>query len=269
MKTATLFVLGFMGGSAYCADLDPRQIVASSIFNYQKDWTAALQYTYTEHDVTKDDSPTRETVEISQISELGGTPYSRLIGKNGHPLSAEEARREEEKYRKVQSARDAETPDQRERRLRKYREQRAFLHEVPDAFNIKMLGRETIAGRPNYVIQLTPNPNYVPKSRNARMFADIAGKLWIDVDDLRWSKAEADVIDTISIGWFLARIGPGAHITLTQFKIDDEHWMLKEITVKGLAKIMLVKNRSLDETVSCSDYRRVRSTAGTPAAKNH
>jgi hypothetical protein len=269
MNTSTLLVLGFLTGSAYCEDLDPRQIVAKSISNYEKDWTAALQFTYTEHDVNRGVSGEPQTVEVSQISELGGTPYTRLIGKNGHPLSAEEARKEEEKYRKVQNARDSETPEQRSRRLRKYQEQRSFLREIPAAFNMKMLGRETVNGRPNYVIELTPNHSYVPKSKNARMFSDIEGKLWVDVDDLRWSRAEARVIDTISIGWFLARVEPGAHITLTQTKVDSEHWLLKEIDIKGAARIMLVKNRSLDETISCSDYRRIPSTAGTAAAKNH
>ena len=99
------------------------------------------------------------------------------------------------------------------------------------------------------------------------MFADIAGKLWVDQQDLRWTKAEANVIDTISIGWFLARIGPGTHITLKQVKVDDEHWMPKEFAVNGSAKIMLVKNRLLDETVSYGDYKRVRPPAPTAAAR--
>jgi hypothetical protein len=269
MNTSTLIVLGLVTGCAYCEDLNPRQIVAKSISNYEKDWTAALQFTYTEHEVSRGAPGERQTVEISQVSELGGTPYSRLIGKNGHPLSPEEARKEDEKYRKVQSARDSETPEQRERRLHKYQEQRSFLREIPEAFNMKMLGRETLNGRPNYVIELTPDGSYVPKSKNARLFSDIRGKLWIDVDDLRWSRAEARVMDTISIGWFLARVEPGANITLIQTKVDGEHWMLKEIDIKGEARIMLVKNRMLDETISCSDYRRIPSTSGTPAAKNH
>ena len=67
------------------------------------------------------------------------------------------------------------------------------------------------------------------------------------------------MINTISIGWVLARIGPGAHITMKQVKVDGEHWMPKEIDVNGSAKILLVKNRTLDETVSYSDYKRVRA----------
>jgi len=269
VKTLTLSVaLGFIATSAYCADPNPRELVARSISNYDKDWKAALDFTYTEHEVTKDAAGHAKTVEISQVSVLNGTPYSRIIGKNGHPLTGEEARRENEKYQKTLSIRDKETPEQRARRIRKYEEERRFLHEIPDAFNMKLLGYETVAGRPNYVIALTPKPGYVPQSKNARMFSDIEGKLWIDQQDLRWTQAEANVINTISIGWVLARIGPGAHITMKQVKVDGEHWMPKEIDVNGSARIMLVRSRNLDQTISFADYKRVRPPAPTAAAKN-
>jgi hypothetical protein len=70
------------------------------------------------------------------------------------------------------------------------------------------------------------------------------------------------------MGLVLARIGAGAHISILQVKVDDGHWMPKELDAGGTARIMLVKNRNLDETVSYSDSKRVRPTAGTAAAKN-
>ena len=269
MKTATLtIVVSLIAGRAFCADPDVRDLVSQSITNYDKDWQAALDFTCTEHDVTKDSSGHPKTVEISQINVFKGTPYSRLIARDGQPLSTEEVRKEDEKYRKMTDTRERETPGQHARRIHKYEEERQFLHEIPDAFDMKLLGHETLAGRPNYVIALTPKEGYVPKSKNARLFSSIEGKLWIDLQDVRWTQAEANVIDTISIGWVLARIGPGAHITMKQVKVDDEHWMPKEIDVNGNARILLVKNRTLDETVSYDNYKRVRPAPGTAAAKN-
>ncbi len=260
---------GVLASPGYCVELNPRQIVATSISNYEKDWKAALDFTCTEHEVTKDNSGRPKTTEVSQVIVLDGTPYSRLIGKNGHTLSEEEAQRENEKYRKAVAARERESSEQRAHRLHKYQEERAFLREIPDAFDMKLLGHETLNGRANYLIQLTPRKGYVPKSKNARMFSDIEGKLWVDKQDLRWTQAEANVTEPISIGWVLARIGPGAHITMKQVKVDGEHWMPKEIDVNGSARILLVKSRTLDESVSYSDYRRVRPAAPTAAAKNH
>ena len=122
--------------------------MAKSISNYEKDWNAALDFTYTEHDVTKDASGRPKTTEVSQVSVLDGTPYSRLIGKNGHPLShgrspQRERKVPEDAWRRAKRKRR----EQRARRLRKYQEERRFLHEIPDAFDMKLLGHETVGGR--------------------------------------------------------------------------------------------------------------------------
>jgi hypothetical protein len=254
--------LGLAAGPAWCAESTARSLVAQSIANYENDWKAVLDYTYIERDVAKESS---EKVELYQVTVVDGTPYNRLIARDGHPLDTEESRRQAEKYQKVLDARDKETPEQRARRIRKYDNERAFLKEIPDAFDMKMLGDETVDGRPNCVIQLTPKEGYVPDSKYARIFPSIEGKLWIDQHDMRWTKAVAQVIDTISFGWILARIGPGAHITMTQEKVG-EHWFPKKIEVEGMARILLVKNRTIDDTIWYENYKRLnRSPAATDA----
>ncbi len=269
MKFVALFALvGFFARSTFCAEPDPRSIVTQSIANYEKDWKAALDFSYTERDVNKGSSGQAKSIEVSQVNVIDGTPYSRLIAKDGQPLDAEEARMEAERYQKMLNARDAESSEQHARRVRKYEEERRFLNEIPDAFNMKLLGHETLNGRPNFVIELTPKQGYVPKSRNARIFSDIEGKLWIDQQDVRWTKAVANVIDTISFGWVLARIGPGAHITMKQVRVEGAIWMPKEIDVEGVARILLVKNRTVDETISYDNYKRLRPAPGTVDAKN-
>ena len=265
--TLTAFI-AIVSGVAYGADPSARDLVEKSIFNHDNDWSAALDFTYRLSDVTASGAGEPKTTEVSQISVLNGTPYTRLVGKNGSPLTPEEARREDEKFQKAAAVRDRETAEQRARRIRKYQEECRFLREIPDAFEMKLLGHETIEGRPNYVVELAPRAGFVPQSKGARMFPYIEGKLWIDEQDMRWTKAEANVVDTISIGWVLARIGPGAHITMKQVKVDGEHWMPKEITVNGLAKIMLVRNRPINEVISYSDYRRIGRGGTAVAARN-
>ena len=75
-------VAGLVVGCAYCAEPSPRDLVARSITNYEKDWQAALDFTYIERDITKDSSDRAKTVEISQVNVFDGTPYSRLIAKD-------------------------------------------------------------------------------------------------------------------------------------------------------------------------------------------
>jgi hypothetical protein len=128
--------------------------------------------------------------------------------KNGHPLTAEETRKENEKFEKAAAARDMETPEQRAHRIRKYQEQRRFLYEIPDAFDIKLLGHETIGGRANYLIELIPQAGYVPKSKNAHMLSDIEGKLWIDERDLRWARPKPMSSTRSRWDWFSRASAP-------------------------------------------------------------
>ncbi len=207
-----------------------------------------MNCSYTQRDVEKSSAGTK--VSVSQVTVIDSFPYEKVISRNGKPLSADEARKEEEKYQK---ALKASTSD-REKRVAEAERKRDFLKEAPDAFDAKLLGEEPLAGRPNYVIHLTPKPGYEAKSSHAKMFSKLEAKLWIDKEDMRWTKAEAHVIDTIAIGFFLARIGPGANILMEQEPIGDNIWLPKKIDVSGNAKILMMHNKSIDEELTYSNY---------------
>jgi hypothetical protein len=86
------------------------------------------------------------------------------------------------------------------------------------------------------------------------MLKHIKGRLWIDKQDVQWAKAEAHVIDPISIGWILARIGEGAQIGLDMERVVDGLWMPKRIDVDGTARVLMVRNKVLDEHLTFSGY---------------
>lgn len=253
---------------ALSVEANPCQLVTQSITNYEKDWRAALDFNYIERDVSRNSSNQTRSVDFFQVNVIDGTPYKRLIARDGHPLDVEEARKEAERYQKTLDTRDKETAEQRARRIRKYDDEREFLKEIPDAFNMKLLGQETLNGRPNWVVQMTPKAGYIPVSKYARIFPDIEGKLWIDQEDIRWTKAIAKVTDTISFGWVLARIGPGAEITMLQQRVGGGHWMPEKIEIDGVAKILLVKNRTIDETVTYENYKPIHPVPTITDAKN-
>jgi hypothetical protein len=241
------------------AQIDPHEIVRQSIRNYERDWRAAMSWGYTQTEVTTAEG-TKE-IEVSEIVPLEGTPYERVVMKDGRPLSPEEKRKEEHKFERAGRQRENESPAEREARIRKYETERAFVKEVPDAYNFKLVGEETIEGRPVWVIEMTPRPGFTPVSPHAAMLQHIEGKLWIDKEDVRWAKAEAHVIDTISIGWILARIGPGAHFTVEQTRVAPGLWMPKHITIQGVARVMMVHSKNLNQDLRFSGYHEVADAA--------
>lgn len=244
---------------------DARQIVAQSIANYEKDYHAALKYNYMQRDVEKTDAGRKVT--ISQVMVVDGLPFEKVLSKNGQPLTAEQQRHEDEKYQKFLA--ESSAPGAQQKKIAEYERARSFLREVPNAFDFQLLPEQTINGRPNYVIECTPKADYQPKDSKARMFGKIKATLWVDKQDMRWTKAHADVIDTVAIGWIMARIGPGAKISMVQTRVADNLWLPSEIDVDGLAKIMLVKNRAIGEQVYFTDYRLAGDGVGPQTAHLH
>ena len=106
MKRSILLLLAL--ASTAWGQVDIQQIVRESIENYGHDWREEMKWAWTQTDVTASDN-TNET-EVSEIAPIDGTPYERLIGKNGGPLTPEEQRRENRKYQKTLRERENESP---------------------------------------------------------------------------------------------------------------------------------------------------------------
>ena len=211
-----------------------------------------MQWSYTQTDVTYVDG--KQEVDVSSVIPLEGTPYERLLTKDGRALTPDEKRREDEKYDRELRRRQAESTSERSARIRKYEKERAFLADLPNAYNFKLLGEDLVNGRPAWMVQLTPRAGFAPTTQHGSLLKHIEGELWIDKKDLQWAKAEANVIDTVSIGVILARIGPGAHITLSFERVSDALWLPKDINIKGEARVLLVHNKDLDEHLTFAEY---------------
>jgi hypothetical protein len=108
---------------------------------------------------------------------------------------------------------------------------------------------------------MTSRPEFVPSAPPASMLEHIEGKLWIDKDDVQWAKAEARVIDTISIGWILARIGPGTRFSVQQARVVNGLWMPRQLTIAGMAHVLLFHARTLNEELTYSGYHEAGSAS--------
>lgn len=224
-------------------------------------------YTYIEHEeeqrldgsgnVKKTETRTREVLEVY------GEPVERLIEKGDRPLSDDEARKEEEKIQKIIDKYKNESENTRRKRLEKEEKEqqdaRKFVLEIADAFNFRLVGSEVLDGRDTWVLEGEPRPGYEPKDRDARILSKFKGRVWIDKQEAQWAKLDITAIDTISLGWFLARIHKGSHIVAEQTKINDEVWLPKHLAVQVDARLVLLKsvNENIDETFR--DYKKFRA----------
>src|SRR5216683_29299 len=122
--------------------LDPRDIVRRSIVTGDRSYKAGQQYTYTQRDEEKrlgSHGRVKSTeVDVSKVVFINGEPFEQLVEHNGGPLTPSERKKEQDKIQKRRN----ETEAQRATRLRKEASERAFLHEVPDAVDFKLIGEE-------------------------------------------------------------------------------------------------------------------------------
>jgi len=201
-----------------------------------------------------------ENVEVSKTILVNGVPFEQLVERNGHTPSAAQERKQKGELDKLKR----ETPEQRAQRLRKQEEENtSIVQEVPKAFDFQVVGEESVNGRPAYVLQATPHPGYHAKGKYGNMFSRVAGKLWVDKQDLGWIKVDGQVIQPFSMGLFLVRLLRGSHITMQQTRVDDGIWMPERVEVRAAARIFFVKSLVIDRVLTYSEYRLPQAGAPT------
>lgn len=243
------------------------EIVRKAVERDKQNWLAARNYTFLERQVRRtfdgDGNVKDSRVRTYDVTLQEGSPYRRLISENGKPLDAKRRRKEDEKLRKSIEARRDETPEQRRKRLaeeEKERERsREFTQEIPVAFHLKVSGSESISGHDCWVIEGTPKAGYKPRNKTTRIFPHIKGKLWIDKQDYSLVRGEAEVIDTVSWGLFLARIHSGTKVLFEQARVNDEVWLPRRIYAQATGRLGLIKKLNLDMDIRYQDYRKFQA----------
>jgi hypothetical protein len=194
---------------------------------------------------------------------LYGEQVRRQIAKDDKPLSEKDAAKEEEKIGKLADKRKNESDEQRKKRLaeeEKDREDgRKFVSEVADAYDFRFVGMENPDGRAAYVIDAEPRPDYEPHLKEAKVLPKFRFRAWIDQAESQWVKLDAECIDTVSLGWFLARIHKGSRLLLDQTRINDEVWLPRHVAIKVDVRVALLKNFNLEADVTYHDYKKFRT----------
>jgi hypothetical protein len=224
-------------------------------------------YTYIqreeEHKLNGKGEPRSIESKTYEVMMLYNEQVQRLIAKDDKPLSEKDAAKEEEKIKKVIDKRKNETEDQRQKRLEmeeKNREKdRQFVREVTDAYNFQLVNIDDLEGRKTYVIDAEPRPGFEPHSKEAKILPKFRFRVWIDQAESQWVKLDAQCTDTVSLGWFLARIHKGSRVVVEQTRVNEEAWLPKHVAVKVDVRLALLKNYNVEEDVTYRDYRKFRT----------
>src|SRR5215475_2652880 len=143
--------------------LDPHDIVRRSLEVDHHNFERARNYTCRQREVSKQvdkhGAVKSTNIKTYDINFYYGEIYSRMTQKNDQPLSASDQKKEDEKLEKFLSKLRNQSDEERQKRLEKEKkqreEERAFLRDVVNAYDFKLIGEEPVNGVDAWVIEAT------------------------------------------------------------------------------------------------------------------
>lgn len=236
--------------AAAAAQPDPLAIVRKAVELSLESGPITTEYSMIQKTVKRelrsDGSVASTKIETSEVRPVAGEPVEKLIERNGKPLSEKEAGEQQQRFDFIVRERENETPQQRSRRLKKFEQKlnqrREMLKEIPEAFVFQIVGEEVMDGHEAWRIRATPRPGYTPKTSRSTMLTKMEGQFWISKKHNRLVKVDAVTTESVSFGWFLAKVGPGTRITLEQMRLPDDVWVLRRFKMVYDVRIALVKH---------------------------
>ena len=252
MRVSALF---FAACGTILAQFDAQEIVRRSVENADRSWQARESYLYTKRTEEKrldaGGGVKSDAVDVVNHLVINGGPAEVTVSHDGGPATAAQQRQNQDALEQ----RRLETPAKRAIRQQESREGHAFIDEVPQAFDFRLIGTDEINGRGAYVLSAIPKPGFQARTKYGKIFADLEAKLWVDEKDFGWVKADVTVKEPFSMGYFLARVQPGSRILFEQTRVGDGLWMPVKVDVAANAKVLFLINYKMDETITYADYR--------------
>lgn len=231
-------------------------------------------YSYTatriEREIDKAGNLVEKGAETVSFSFYKSFRITRLLAKNGKPLSAgeqaDEDKKVEKQIREIEERIAEKEKRQQERQERDVSSNKAGAPEteggegqritLSDALRGSLLvnpRRERLRGRDVIVFDYEPNPNYKPKTRFEKVFALCSGAVWVDANDKQVVRLEASL--TQSSGNFLAKLKRGASFTLENERVNDEIWLPSLADINLSVKILFA-GININNLIRYGDYKR-------------
>ncbi|HEV7700730.1 MAG TPA: hypothetical protein VGO43_10920 [Pyrinomonadaceae bacterium] len=227
-------------------------------------------YSYTQKTSTRElgkDGQLRETEsETVQLSFYKGFRITRVIEKDGKPLTADEQAKEDK-----DAAKQVEEIEKRiaknESRLGKQESsgapsqdsRRISIAEMLRASKLLNPRRERFRGRDCVVFDFEPNPDFDLSSARSqlKLFGKTAGVMWIDEKDKQVARLQAVLYDSYKVGGgVLAKISKGAAFTLEKERVNDEIWLPSQMDINFAVRVLLFKGLNINQLITSYDYHK-------------
>ncbi|HTV08128.1 MAG TPA: hypothetical protein VMD97_03685 [Candidatus Aquilonibacter sp.] len=188
-----------------------------------------------------------------QIVETPHGNLTRIIARNGHPLSTEEQKQEDIKVEKFVNDTDAQQK-QRQDLHNDAKKTQSLLAMLPDALTY------TYAGRVGANTKLTfkPNPDFHPPSREAKVFAAMEGQMVINTREHRLVGFSGHLSKPVKFGGgLLGDLDAGGTFDVHQQEVGPGHWEISLLKVNIKGRALLFKTISEQQYERDTTFKRI------------
>jgi hypothetical protein len=196
------------------------------------------------------------TRETSEVIETKDGNVTRLVERNGKPLTPEEQKSEDEKIEKFIGD-PAEQQKQQRDESDDARKMKALLSLLPKALNYSapMTSGDTAT------MKFEPNPSFHPPSREAHVFHEMEGELAVDTKQRRIVEFSGHLIHAVDFGGgLLGHLDEGGTFDVRQEEVSPNYWEIALLKINMKGKALLFKTVSVQQDEKHSNFRRVSDT---------
>jgi hypothetical protein len=191
--------------------------------------------------------------KAKEVVQTGQGSLDRLVAVDGQPLTAKE--QQDEKERIGNLVRNPAEQQNLEQTRKKDAEQcKAFFKMLPDALTF------IYAGRDGDLIKLRyrPNPSFQPPSREARVFHEMEGEMWVQETQRRLVRLQGQLVADVKFaGGLLGHLEKGGHFNVEQRELSPGQWDLTFMEVDMKGKALFFKTIDVNEKEYRGDFRTV------------
>jgi hypothetical protein len=229
--------------------IDPQKIVRDASWNELHAQNPGHSFRYRQHKLDPKGSVVKE------IFETKDGDVTRLVEKDGKPLSTDEVHAELDRLNHLLAH-----PEVQEHRHKKEQEDSArgdeMVRMLPDAFLFTADGTVQGPSGPCYRLQFKPNPAFTPPDREGEVYHGMVGELWVDKAQLRLAKIDAHLISDVNFGWgVLGKLYKGGSILVENSDVGLHHWETTHMKLELQGKLLMMKSVDYSTTEDSNDFQ--------------
>jgi len=191
--------------------------------------------------------------KAKEVVQTGQGSLELLVAIEGRPLNAKEQQDERERIGNL--VRNSAEQQRLEQTKRKDTEQcEAFFKMLPDALTFIYAGRDGDLIRLSY----RPNPSFQPPSREARVFHEMEGEMWVHETQRRLVRIHGQLIADVKFaGGLLGHLEKGGYFNVEQRELSPGQWDLTFMEVDMKGKALFFKTVAVKEKEYRSNFQTV------------